>query len=143
MAYSLIKSVSLEAALKDLQDARLEAEEEGFSRPSDEAMKNAEQVLYRLYDTWACRYEVYPMPDGEIAIHVRGGHRKSVALLFEPVGQVLCLVSLGTNWRRARYSNSAMLPDAFVMEALKELRDATGEQSEKTPCQNPISSSFS
>ena len=128
LAYSLIKSVSLEAALKDLQNARLEAEEEGFCCPSNEAMKNAEQVLYRLYDTWACRYEVYPMPDGEIAIHVRGGPRKSVALLFEPAGQVLCLVSLGTNWRRARYSNSAMLPDAFVMEALKELRDATGEQ---------------
>ncbi len=118
----------LEAALKDLQDARLEAEEEGFLRPSDEALRNAEQVLRSLYDTWACRYEVYPMPDGEIAIHVRGGPRKSVALLFEPEGQVLCLVSLGANWRRARYSNSATLPDAFVMEALKELRDATGEQ---------------
>ena len=123
-----ITDPDLEAALKDLQDARLEAEEEGFPCPSDEALKNAEQVLCRLYDIWACRYEVYPMPDGEIAIHVRGGPRNSVALLFEPEGQVLCLVSLGAKWRRARYSNSAMLPDAFVMEALKELRDATREQ---------------
>ena len=117
-----VKPPALEAALKDLQDARLEAEEEGFPRPSDEALNNAERVLLQLHDTWACRYEVYPMPDGEIAIHVRSGPRKSVALLFEPEGQVLCLVSLGTSWRRARYSNSATLPDAFVIEALKELK---------------------
>ena len=127
-AFEEVKSPALEAALKDLQDARLEAEEEGFPCPSDEALNNAERVLWRLHDTWACRYEVYPMPDGEIAIHVRGGPRKSVALLFEPEGQVLCLVSLETSWRRARYSNSATLPDAFVIEALKELKDATEEQ---------------
>ena len=123
-----VKPPALEAALKDLQDARLEAEEEGFPCPSDEALNNAERVLLRLHDTWACRYEVYPMPDGEIAIHVRSGPRKSVALLFEPEGQVLCLVSLGTSWRRARYSNSATLPDAFVIEALKELKGATEKQ---------------
>ena len=124
-AFEEMKPLALEATLQDLQDARLEAEEEGFPCPSDAALNNAERVLLRLHDIWACRYEVYPMPDGEIAIHVRGGPRKSVALLFEPEGQVLCLVSLGTNWRRARYSNSATLPDAFVIEALKELKDAS------------------
>ena len=122
IALDEVKSPALEAALKDLQDARLEAEEEGFPCPSDTALNNAERVLLRLYDISACRYEVYPIPDGEIAIHVRGGPRKSVALLFEPAGQVLCLVNLGTDWRRVRYSNSATLPDAFVIEALKELK---------------------
>ena len=44
-----VKPPALEAALKDLQDARLEAEEEGFPCPSDEALNNAERVLLQLH----------------------------------------------------------------------------------------------
>ena len=55
-------------AMRDLRDAGEEAREEGFPAPSDLAMANAEQLLRAMYQISPRRFEVYPTPDGEIAI---------------------------------------------------------------------------
>ena len=111
------------AALSDLNQAVDEACEEGFQPPSDEALQNAERVLRAMYVLRRCRFEVYPTEDREIAVSVPGGHRRSVLVLCDSDGGVLCSVNLNGQHRRAVYDpeSAARLPDGFVREALAEL----------------------
>ena len=67
------------------------------------------------------RYEIYPTPDGEIAIDAPGGYGRSVILLCDSDGGALCLVNMNGKHRRARYSSIETLPDEFLREALTEL----------------------
>lgn len=75
-----------------------------------------------MYAVLPRRFEVYPMPDGEIAIDVRGGLGYGVLLLCESDGGVLCSVNMDGAHRRTRYSDAHTLPDGFVREALLELK---------------------
>lgn len=74
-----------------------------------------------MYGISPRRFEVYPTPDGEIAINAPDGEGRSVILLCDSEGGALCLVNLNGHHRRARYSTTEMLPDGFVHEALAEL----------------------
>ena len=111
----------LYSALRDLQEATDEALEEEFPVPSEIALENADRLLREMYLISPRRFEVYPTPDGEIAIDAPGGHRRSVLLLCDSEGGVLCLVNMNGNHRRARYDTTNTLPDGFVREALDEL----------------------
>ena len=119
--------VELTAALNDLHESKVEAHEEGNPIPSDKALEYAERILKAMYCISPRRYEVYPTPDGEIAIDAPGGYNCSVLLLCDSQGGALCLVNMNGNHRRARYSSSEKLPDGFVREALAELEAETGQ----------------
>ena len=114
--------VELTEALYDLRNAADEAREEGFPMPSDTALQNAEALLKGMYAISPRRFEVYPTPDGEIAIDAPGGPGRSVLLLCGSEGGALCLVNMGGGHRRARYTTTEFLPDGFVREALAELQ---------------------
>lgn len=116
-----IYSSELNEALRDLGEARDEAREEEFPQPSDIALKNAERLLREMYRISPRRFEVYPTPDGKIAIDAPDGHERSVILLCDSEGGALCLVNLNGTHRRARYSTTETLPDGFVHEALDDL----------------------
>ena len=115
------RAAELGAALRDLDGAAEEAREEGFPQPSRLALKNARRLLQDLYRLRPSRLEVYPTPDGEIALVAPGGHGRSVLVLCDSDGGVLCSVNLNGRHRRARYSTATMLPDGFVREALNDL----------------------
>ena len=108
-------------ALRDLGEVKDEAREEGFPTPADVACKNANRLLKEMYRLSQRRFEVYPMPDGEIAIDASDGRESSVLLLCDSDGGALLLVNMGGEHRRARYSSAHALPDGFVREALAEL----------------------
>lgn len=108
-------------AAKDLEEVIDEAREEGFPVPSNSALEYARTILYAVYELSPRRYEVYPTPDGEVAIDAPGGFGRSVLLLCASDGGALCLVNMNGSHRRARYSDATMLPDGFVREALAEL----------------------
>ena len=112
----------LNDALRDLREARDEAREEGLPQPSDTALGNAERLLREMYGNSPRRFEVYPTPDGEIAIDAPDGQGRSVILLCDSEGGALCMVNLNGHHRRARYSTTETLPDGFVYEALVELK---------------------
>ena len=112
----------LNDALHDLREARDEACDEGFPQPSDTALGNAERLLREMYGISPRRFEVYPTPDGEIAIDAPDGQGRSVILLCDSEGGALCLVNLNGHLRRARYSTTETLPDGFGNEALAELK---------------------
>ena len=111
----------LNDALCDLQQATDEAREEGFPVPSDVALENAVRFLRGMYGISPRRFEVYPTPDGEIAIDVPGGPGRSILLLCDSDGGALCLLNMNGDHRRARYSTAGILPDGFVRDALAEL----------------------
>ena len=115
----------LAEALSDLRESRSEAQEEGYPIPSDVALENAGRLLKAMYRISPRRYEVYPTPDGEIAIDTPGGYNRSALLLCDSEGGALCLVNINGNHRRARYSDSDRLPDGFVREALAELESVS------------------
>ena len=113
--------VWLADALRDLGEVRDEARAEGFPTPTDVACKNASRLLKEMYRLSRRRFEVYPMPDGEIAIDACDGQGSSVLLLCDSDGGAHCLVNMGGQPRRARYASADALPDGFVREALAEL----------------------
>ena len=111
----------LRDALRDLDQATDEAREEGFPAPSGKALESARRLLYAMYRISPRRFEIYPTPDGEIAIDAPGGPGRSVLLLCDSDGAALCLVNMNGAHRRTRYSDTRGLPDGFVRGALAEL----------------------
>jgi hypothetical protein len=120
-----LTDAKLEEALADLHEARDEAREEEFPEPSDTAIANAERLLKALYAIAPQRFEVYPTPDGAIAIDAPGGYGRSFIAFCEPTGGTLCMLNLGNEHRSAHYETMRTLPDGFVREALTELGQAT------------------
>ena len=114
--------VDLSEALRDLREAKDEAREEGFPAPSDAAARNARRLLRAMYGISPRRFEVYPTPDGQVAIDAPGGFGRSVLLLCDSGGGALCSVNMDGAHRRARYSDTRGLPDGFVREVLAELK---------------------
>ena len=68
----------LAAALVDLDGAIDEASEEEFRPPSHSTVVEARRILRQLYSLSPRRFEVYPTPDGEIALDAHA----DLALLF-------------------------------------------------------------
>ena len=113
-------SDDLPEALNDLEGVVAEAVDEGFPRPTDDAIFNARRLLPAMHAIVARRIEVYPTAGGEVALDV-SNERGSVILLCDSGGGALCLVNVNGDRRRARHSSTTRLPDGFVREALTEL----------------------
>ena len=116
--------LNLADALADLHDVREEADEEEFTSPSGLALKNAERLLRDMYDILPCRYEVYPMPDGEIAIDAPMALGISIVAMCEPDGNVLCFVHTDRDKERRRFPIEE-LPNDFLRHALSEFGSAS------------------
>ena len=108
-------------ALNDLLEVTTESEEQGYPTPNYVALQNAQILIRELYSLSPQAFEVYPTPDGEIAIDAHGALGSSVMVLCDSDGEILCLVNIAGNQRRARYSSALALPDGFIKEALSEL----------------------
>ena len=116
----------LEEALEDLRATPDEAVEEGYPEPTELALINARRILRRMHTLFPTRLEVYPTPDGEVAIVAPGAPRHSVMVLCDSKGGALCMVNMDGEHRRARYSTADKLPDGFLREALSELAHRGG-----------------
>ena len=111
----------LEEALGDLQEVPADAREEGMAVPSEVAFTNAKRLLQAMYRISPRRYGVYPAPDGYIAIDARGANGRIAVTMCGSDGGALCLVTIDSEQRRARYDTARQLPDGFIREALHEL----------------------
>ena len=111
----------LRDALNDLHEVADYAREEGFPVPSKSAISNAGRLLKETHKISALHLEVYPTPDGEIAVHVPNGRGRSVVLLCDSDGGVLCMANLDSGHHRKGYLVADTLPDRFLREVLMEL----------------------
>ena len=112
----------LRDALQELGEVSADAEEDGLEVPSDSAFQNAQHLLKAMYRFSPQRFGVYPVSDGYIAIDARGINDRIAVVMCGSDGEVLCLVTVDGEHRRARYSTAAGLPDGFVREALFALK---------------------
>ena len=113
----------LKAALADLKECTEEAHEKDFPVPTETALQNAERLLREMCKRLPRRFEVYPMPNGAIAIQASHPPEIAVSVLCESDGGALCLVSASDDdSRRAWYSKAEVLPDGFLNDALDALR---------------------
>ena len=109
-------------ALHDLREARTEAREEGFPVPSRSAVENGRRLLHCMYGALARRFEVYPTPDGEIAIDVPCGSDRSILLLCDSDGGALYFVHIDGVQICAQYSDASSIPDEFLPVALAAMK---------------------
>ena len=116
------RNPELRDALRNLDQVTAEAREDGFPVPPDATLADARRLLRAMFKLSPQRFEVYPTPDGEVAIDAPGEPGRSVLLLCDADGGALCLVNMNGVHRRARYSDTNQLPDGFVREALAELK---------------------
>ncbi len=121
---SLSKTLDdLDEALYDLSEVLTEAYQENLPAPSRIAIENAEFLIEQSYKIFPSRFEVYPDQDGAIAVDIYNGKGKSVLLLCESTGEVLCLADVDGKSHHERYpqSETRKLPDSFIRKALEEL----------------------
>ena len=114
--------VRLTQTLEQLDQVVDEAQSEGYETPNSIAIVHARRIVKRLYVHLVYPIQVYPMPDGEVAVDITNGEGGSVLILCCSDGSTLCFVNIDGNQRRAHYSNSDILPDGFMQEALEELQ---------------------
>lgn len=108
----------LNDALHDLDDACVEANEEEFPIPSDTAVKNARWLLPRMYAILPRRFEVYPTPDGEIAIDVPGGPDHSALILLDSDGGAQYFGYFDGKQHFEQLSDAGNITDDFLQTVL-------------------------
>ena len=111
----------LAEALADLDQVVEEAQEEGFDIPTLPAISNAERLLRSLYQIAPRRFEVYPMQDGDIALHGPGRPSRWFVLYCSLDGGALCTAGIEGERYHRRYPSTDDLPDAFTRNALDAL----------------------
>lgn len=118
-------AADLEDALQELAEVPADAEEDGLGVPSDLAFANAERLLKAMHRISPRPFVVYPADDASIAIDARGPNHRIMVVNCGPDDEVLCLVTIDGEYRRARYSTARELPDGFIREALAALDKET------------------
>lgn len=110
------------SALDQLEEIDEAAAEEGYEPCSAVAKRNARRILLDAYREQPHDYDVYPTEHRQVAVLAQKDGR-SVLVLCESDGGAACFVTIAGTNRRSRYDDAAALPDAFLLEALRELKN--------------------
>ncbi len=112
----------LDEALRQVVDADVESDEEGFRRSSETAKGNARRVLAIIAAHGLPSPTVYPTAAGEIAIFFRHQARESgVLILCDSEGGGACFSTVAGKSKRARYGDATDMPDAFVLSEIERV----------------------
>ena len=110
----------IEHAMAGLDAVSDAAMEEGYPVPSKTLVANVRDLLLRVARVAPHPYSVYPMEEGQIAIHASNEPTGAVVITCLP-HDIWCVVSIGRSRRRAWFQNMDELPDPFTRKALKDL----------------------
>lgn len=118
-----------DAALVAIHTAPKDAAEEGFPTPSAAALQNAKRILLEIRRISNLDIDVYPGPDGEIALDIAPPppmNSRSVILLCESDGSAFCSLNIDGINRNKRYASTETIPDDFLIEVLSDLENRRG-----------------
>ena len=107
-----------------------DATEAGYTMPSPSVIEEAKRIVGSLRHYLPSDVDVCVFDEGRVAIEVFGPVGHGFLLVCEPGGNALCLVTTKNSSRRARYGNSAVLPDGFLIEGLNAVRAGSTSRSE-------------
>ena len=90
--------------------------------PDDEVVAELRRIVTAMHHRWQSEYDVYAMDSRTAAVEIqRDPGQGSLLLLCEPGHQALCIITVASVSRRARYQDSAMLPDGFIADAMRDI----------------------
>ena len=112
-------SRDLEGQLSDLPEA---AAEFGIPEPSASLVEEARRILSELWPGSAVKRLVYLMPDGSLAVDIRGKRPDGIFISVREYGSAHCSGETeGKVWRKT-YPSSQELPDDTLLDELWRLR---------------------
>ena len=77
-------------AVRDLEQVREDAIEDGWPEPNDVAIDAARKLLDLMHEHFPQPYSVYPSHNGGVCLQPPGGERWSFLVICEPDGKILC-----------------------------------------------------
>ena len=120
-----VLSVDLEGQLLDIPVA---ASEFGIPEPSAPLNEEVRRILWDLGSVTSGRCLVYLMPDGAVAVDVRGKRPDGIFIGIRGDGSAHCSGETdGKVWRKT-YASSQELPDDTLLDELWRLRSGVSEE---------------
>ena len=92
------------------------------SATSGDVVDECKRIVRNLNGWLPADADVYSMDEGKIAVEVFAEADNGFLLVCEPHRQAVCIVAVRGISRRARYEDSAVLPDGFLKEGLDAIR---------------------
>jgi hypothetical protein len=120
--------VSLPQRLEEqVFDLQVSAEECGIPSPPNALVKEARRIAWQLHAQFAKDFSLYIMPDGAVAIDIRGKRPDGIFIRIKEDGSAHCSGELeGKVWRKL-YSSSQDVPDEGLLSELYRLRQKASE----------------
>jgi len=134
----------LAEALEALEEIDIEVAEENFPEIQEATKAEAEKLVRKLArHIGAPAPTLYPTQDSEVAIHFKSPDSpNTVVILLDNAGQAHCFAYTGGRSRRAHYTASSDLPDAFVLEQLRDLTPERADPLARSEGIDPFPMSF-
>ena len=122
---SLRLSRDLDEQLSDLPEA---AAEFGIPEPPTSLVEEVRRILWNLRSGTSVRCLVYLMPDGAVAVDVRGMRPDGIFISIRGDGSAHCSGETeGKVWRKT-YPSSQELPDDTLLDELWRLRSGVSKE---------------
>lgn len=115
--------MDLTDARTDLEGVRREAREDGFPEPTSKCISTARCLLQKAYEALPQRFEVYPMPTGEVAVDSSNRRGSSVVFFCEAEGTILCSINVRGFGSSRRYSSLKELSPEYLRSILRMVAD--------------------
>ena len=104
------------------RDFDTDALEENQGVPTQPVIAELRRIVTAMYRRWPTEYDVYAMDRQTAAVEVnRGPGQGALLLICEPRHEALCVITIKSVSRRARYQDSAMLPDGFIADGMRDI----------------------
>ena len=108
--------------MEDLDGVIDEAREDGYPKPTSQAIENALLLVKAMYGIRPMRYDIYPMDDGEVVID--GGSERRIGVFCYSDGSVLYIGWAGNQRVRIYRDSPEDIRYEFLDLALDQLGDA-------------------
>ena len=108
----------LAEALEDLREITEEAEEKEYQLPTVKAVSTAKRLLETMYEIAPQRFEVYPMPEGEITIDATKTDGDYLLMIVESDGAARSLTNIAGGRSRRYFNSIDDIPREFLRESM-------------------------
>ncbi len=113
-------------ALEDLSEVLDEAEEKGYQVPSEMAVSKAKSLLETMYEIAPQRFEVYPMPQGEVTIDATDENGHYLMLLIASDGSARSLINSANGRSRRHFASTDDITTEFLRDTFLEIDVSDG-----------------
>ena len=103
-------------------DLRVAADEFGIPDPSSSLTEEVRRILWDMRLGMSGRCLVYLMPDGAVAVDIRGRRPDGVFISIREDGTAQCSGEIGGKVWRKPYASSRNVPDDDLLDDLFRLR---------------------